>query len=250
MINLKTKEEIKTMHDGGKILAKILRELSDSVRPGISTKAIEKLANELILFYGVKAAFLNYHGYPSSICISINDEVVHGLPSNRILEEGDLVSLDFGIKYDDFYLDSAVSLSVGENENPKIKKILEVTKKAMEKGIEKAMPGNYIGDIGYAIQSFVEKEDLSVIRDLVGHGIGKDLHEEPQVPNFGKKGQGPELVEGMVFAIEPMISVGDWRVILGEDKFTYKTKDGSLAAHFEHTVAVTEKGPIVLTILD
>lgn len=248
MINLKTKEEIKVMHSGGKILAKILKELADSVKPGIPTKAIEKLANELVLFYGVGSAFLNYQGYPASICVSINDEVVHGLPSDRIIAEGDLVSLDFGIKYDNFYLDSAVTVLAGKNENPQIKKILEATKKALEKGIEKATLGNYIGDISHAIQSFVEKEGFSVIRDLVGHGIGKDLHEEPQIPNFGKEGQGPELVEGMILAIEPMVSAGDWKIILGDDKFTYKTKDGSLAAHFEHTVAVTKKSPIVLTI--
>jgi len=249
MINLKTNEEIKTMRDGGKILATILNKISDSIKKDTQTKELDKLAQELILSYGAKPSFLGYNGYPYSICISINDEVVHGLPSGRIIQGGDLVSLDLGIFFNGFHLDSALTVLV-ESDKPEFKKseeLIRVAKKSLELGIKEARPGNYVGDISFAIESFVKKNNFSVVRELVGHGIGRNLHEDPQVPNFGEKGRGPELVEGTVIAIEPMISSGNWKVVLANDGFTYKTKDGSLAAHFEHTVAVTKDGPLVLT---
>lgn len=247
MISIKTKEEIQIMREGGEILAEILGKLSKAVRPGIPTSAIEKLADELILFYGVKSAFLNFGGYPSSICVSLNDEIVHCVPSERIIKEGDVVSLDFGIVHNGFNLDSAVTVIAGKVKDKKTEKLLSVTREALDKGIKEAKIGKHIGDISYAIQSFVEENGFSVIRELVGHGIGKGLHEEPQIPNFGRKGEGPELVQGLVLAIEPMVSAGSWQTVLSEDKFAYKTKDGSLAAHFEHTIAVTKGGPLVLT---
>lgn len=235
------------MREGGKILAEILKRLSEKVKPGIPTNAIEKLADELILFYEVKSAFLNFGDYPSSVCVSLNDEIVHCVPSERIIKEGDMVSLDFGIVHNGFNLDSAVTVIAGQAKGKKDKKLLSVTREALNRAIKEIKIGKHIGDIGYAVQSFVEENGFSVIRELVGHGIGKELHEEPQIPNFGRKGDGPELVVGMVLAIEPMVSAGAWQTVLGEDKFAYKTKDGSLAAHFEHTVAVTEKGPLILT---
>lgn len=248
MISIKTEEEIKIMREGGKILAEILERLSEKIRPGVPTDSIEKLADELLLFYGVKSAFLNFGGYPSSICVSLNDEVVHCLPSERIIKEGDIVSLDFGIVYKGFNLDSATTVIAGKAKSKKDENLLNITKEALGRAIKEAKIGKHIGDISFAVQSFVEKNGFSVIRELVGHGIGKGLHEEPQIPNFGEKGKGPELIEGMVLAIEPMVSAGSWQTVLGEDKFAYKTKDGSLAAHFEHTVAVTKKGPLILTL--
>lgn len=261
MIQLKSKDEIQIMQRGGRILAEILKKLADAVKPGITTQDIDKLAGELILFYAkendaqVKPAFLGYGGYPAKVCTSVNDEVVHCVPSGRQLKEGEIISLDMGIKYRDFYLDSAVTLPVlGDVDykvwatlNPKLHRILEVTKEALNVGIKEARVGNRIGNISHAIQAVVERNGLGVIRELVGHGIGRDLHEEPQVPNFGRLDEGAKLEAGMVIAIEPMVSVGDWQLIKGADSFAYKTKDGSYAAHFEHTVAITKNGPLILT---
>ena len=261
MIHIKTQQEIEVMRQGGKILAEIIKKLAEAVKPGITTKDIDKLASELILFYAkendsqVKPAFLGYGGYPANVCISVNDEVVHGVPSSREFKEGDLVSLDMGIKFKDFYLDSAITLPVWggmdynnwSEYNPKFHKLIEVTKEALNAGIKQARSCNYTGDIGNAVQTVIERNKFGVIRELVGHGVGRELHEEPQVPNFGRPDEGIKLQEGMVIAIEPMVSVGDWRLVKGTDGFTYKTKDGSWAAHFEHTVAVTKNGPVVLT---
>lgn len=263
MIHIKSQQEIDVMQKGGRILAEILKKLTDAVKPGITTKNIDKLASELILFYAkenegqIKTAFLGYGGYPANVCTSVNDEVVHCVPSERRLQEGEIISIDMGIKYQGFYLDSAVTIPVlGEmlyenwaKLNPKLHKLLEVTKESLNSGIKQAKAGNHIGDIGHAVQSVVERNKFGVIRELVGHGVGRDLHEEPQVPNFGSPGDSIKLQEGMVIAIEPMVSTGDWRLIKGADGFTYKTKDGSYAAHFEHTVAVTKDGPVVLTKL-
>ncbi len=261
MISIKTPEEIQIMRDGGRILAEIILKMSDAVKPGITTQDINKLASELILFYPkkeknkVRVAFLGYGGYPANVCISVNDEVVHGLPSKREFKEGDIVSLDMGIKYGDFYLDSAVTLPVlggmdykdWSERNPELHKLLEVTKEALNAGIKQARSGNYTGDIGNAVQTVIERNKFGVIRELVGHGIGRELHEEPQVPNFGRSGEGVKLEEGIVIAIEPMVSVGDWRLVKSADGFTYKTKDGSWASHSEHTVAITAEGPLILT---
>lgn len=245
------------MREGGKILAEIFKKLKKEIKPGITTKDLDKLAEELILFYseknpeaGIKAAFLGYksHGdkesYPATLCISINEEVVHCAPSGRILKEGDILSIDSGILYKGLNVDSAITVGVGKVSKT-AKKLIEVTKKALDKGIKQVKPNRTLGDVGYAIQKFVESEGFNVIRDLVGHGIGKELHEEPQVPNFGRAGQGIALKQGMVIAMEPMVTAGSHEVI--QDGLAWKTKDSSLSAHFEHTVAVTERGNTILT---
>lgn len=254
MINLKSDKEIQTMREGGKILASILKELTKAVKPGIPTQDLDKLAQELVFKFGVKPAFLNYNDFPASLCVSVNDGIVHGLPSERTIKKGDLLKLDMGIIYKGFYLDSAITVLAGgwislDKKTLLKKKLINITKEALEKGIKKAKIGNTLGDIGAEIQNFVEKNKFNVVRDLVGHGIGRDLHEEPQVMNYGRPGEGGELVEGMVIAIEPMVVTGDWQIKEGEDGFVFETKDGGLAAHFEHTVAITKKGPEILTML-
>lgn len=244
------------MHEGGKILAKILGKLSEAVRPGIATQELEKLARELVLSYKVKPAFLGYGGYPAVLCASVSDEVVHGEPSARELKESETVSLDMGIIYDGFYLDSAVTVPVlgamgmshWIKSNPELNRLLEVTKEALGAGIKEACIGNRVGNIGYAIQKVIEGHGLGVVRELVGHGIGRSLHEEPQIPNYGKKTDGAEIKEGMVLAIEPMVTLGEWKVKKDRNSSAYLTADRSPAAHFEHTVAVTQDGPLVLTI--
>ncbi len=253
MIFIKTESEISIMREGGKILAEIIRKISQAVRPDIPTKDLDKLARELFRFYNVKPAFLNYNGFPASVCVSLNDEVVHGVPSGRIMKEGDLLSLDLGIVHKGFFTDSAVTMPVlggltrdkWAKDNQELNKLIETARTALNAGIKQAKIGNRLGKISNAIQGVVEKEGFGVIREMVGHGVGQKLHEEPQVPNYGQPDEGPVLEEGMVLAIEPMVSVGDWHLI--QDGLTYKTKDGSYAAHFEHTVAVTKKGPLVLT---
>src|SRR3989344_8789369 len=258
MIQIKTEKEIAIMKEGGAILAKILRELSTAVRPGITTKDLDKLVNELVFKFGAKSAFLGYNGYPATLCTSINEGIVHGLPSDRKLKEGDLLKLDMGVLYKEFYTDSAVTVLVSglsrfshifKKDYSRKLRLISVTRKALEIGISKARVGNTIGDIGSAVQKYVETERLNVVRDLVGHGIGRELHEEPQVPNYGKQGSGEKLVAGMVIAIEPMVVTGDWAAKEGDDGFVFETKDGGLVAHFEHTVAITEKGPLLITKL-
>lgn len=253
---IKTEKEIEIMKEGGEILAKILKELSVKVRPGITTKDLDKLANELVFKFGAKPAFLGYHGYPATLCTSINEGIVHGLPLDRKLEEGDLLKLDMGVLYKEFYTDSAVTVLVSDlsklshilkKDYSRKLRLISVTRKSLEIGIAQARIGNTIGDIGSAIQKYVERERLGVVRDLVGHGIGKELHEEPQVPNYGKAGSGEKLVAGMVIAIEPMVVTGDWATKEGADGFVFETKDGGMAAHFEHTIAITENGPLILT---
>ena len=246
MIKIKTPQEIEIMSEGGKILAAIVKKLAEAVKSGGTTSYLEKLARELVLSYGVKPSFLGFDGYPAALCTSVNDEIVHGVPSGRVLKDGDLLKLDMGVLYQGFHTDSAITVVVGEGDEAK-KKLLNVTKEALRIGISKAKVGNTLGDIGSAIQKYVEKNGFNVVRDLVGHGIGKELHEPPQVMNYGEAGTGPELVEGMVIAIEPMVVTGDWRIKNSKDGFGFVTKDGGLAAHFEHTVAITEKEPLVLT---
>ena len=259
MVKLKTKEEIKIMKEGGEILAKILRTIAEKVKPGITTNHLEKLARELVLSYGVESSFLGFDNYPAVLCTSINEEIVHGVPSERVLNIGDVLKLDMGIFYKGFHTDSAITVLVGQNDkvihnfglttfnvvNPQ--KLISVTREALEIGISQAKAGNTTGDIGAAVQEFVRKNGFEVIQDLVGHGIGEELHEWPQVPNFGKRGQGDKLVPGMVIAIEPMVVTGKKRTKIGKDGFVYITADKGLAAHFEHTVAITEKGPLILT---
>jgi len=252
MIKIKTEEEISIMRDGGKMLASILKDLAKAVKPGITTQDLNKLAQELVLKFGARPAFLNYNGYPSVLCTSINDEIVHGVPSKRQLKKSDLLKLDMGVLYKGFYTDSAVTVIVGaglafDKKTLFKKKLIKITRAALEIGIKEAKLGKTIGDISSAIQKHVEEGGFSVVRDLVGHGIGRELHEEPQVANYGKLGEGGKLKQGMVIAIEPMVVTGDWAIKEGADGFVFQTKDGGLAAHFEHTVAITEKGPLVLT---
>lgn len=252
MINTKSQKEIEIMAEGGKILASILKDLTKAVKPGITTQDLDKLARELVFKFGVDPAFLNYNGYPATLCTSINDEIVHGVPSDKKLEKGDLLKLDMGVLFKGFYTDSAVTVLVGgglafDKKTLLKKKLIKVTREALELGIKQARIENTLGDIGSAIQKYVEKNGFNVVRDLVGHGIGRDLHEEPQVMNYGQPCQGLKLVEGMVIAIEPMVVTGDWKIKEGPDGFVFQTKDGGSAAHFEHTLAITERDPIVLT---
>jgi methionyl aminopeptidase len=247
MIIIKTKDEIEKMRKGGRILAWIMRELQREVKKGVSTEKLNEIAEKLVKEKGAEPSFKNYRHYPSSLCTSVNDRVVHAIPrEDEILKNGDIISLDLGIKYLDYYTDMAVTLPV-EKVSQKAKKLLAVTQKAMGKALEWVKPGNFIGDISYAIQKYVEGEGFSVVRDLVGHGLGKEVHEEPRIPNYGVPKTGPILEEGMTIAIEPMVTVGGWEVETLDDGWSVKTKDGSLSAHFEQTILVTKRGYEILT---
>ena len=249
MNSIKKQKEINIMKEGGKILAQIMDELSKQVKPGVSAEELDRAGEALVLDYKAEPAFKGYDGFPSALCVSVNAEaIVHGVPTSYILQEGDIVSLDLGIKYRGFYSDMAVTLAVGEVDSETMR-LLRTTKKALKIGIKKARAGNTVGDVGNTIQRFVEYQGFGVVRDLCGHGIGRNLHEEPQVPNYGKRHKGEELKEGMVICIEPMVTMGDWRLIKTGDGFGFTTKDGSLSAHFEHTVAITKNGGKILTTL-
>lgn len=247
--HLKTKEEIAIMREGGKILARILSSLRKLVKPGVTTASIEKAAKELMASSGVHPSFLGFNGFPAAICISINEEIVHGLPSDRIIKEGDLVKLDVGVLHKGFHTDSALTcLAATEPKKwPDRQKLVQVTEEALQKGIKMARPGKTLGDLGAAIQDHIEKNGYGVIRELIGHGIGRNLHEPPEVLNYGDPGTGEILKEGMVLAIEPLTAIGTWKVKLGRNGMVYETKDKSLSAHAEHTVAITSKGPLILT---
>ncbi|MGB9791927.1 MAG: type I methionyl aminopeptidase [Thermacetogeniaceae bacterium] len=247
MIILKSSQEIEYMRQAGRITALALQELSRKIRPGVTTAELNRYAEEFIEKAGAKPAFLGYHGFPASICTSVNNEVVHGIPGLRRLENGDIISIDMGAIYRGYYGDAAATFPVGEI-SEEAKRLLEVTEKALYEGISKAVAGNRVGDISAAVQSYVERHGFHVVRDYVGHGIGRNMHEEPQVPNFGKPGVGPRLQPGMVLAIEPMVNVGTHEVVVMPDGWTVVTKDGSLSAHFEHTVLITEGEPEILTL--
>ena len=247
MVNIKTEKEIQIMREGGKILGEILNKLADAVKPGITTNDLEKLAHELVLSYGVESSFFGFDGYPAYLCTSINDEIVHGLPSERVLEEGDLIKIDMGVLYKGFHTDSATTVLVGNKGDSVKRSLIQTTKESLEIGISKARVGNTLGDIGSAIQKHIEDKGFNVVRDLVGHGIGRELHESPQVLNYGKVGTGEKLIAGMVIAIEPMVVTGKWGIKNGKDGYVFVTKDGGLAAHFEHTIAITDSGPLVIT---
>ncbi len=249
MIPLKSKEEIEIIAEGGKILAKIMKELEKQVRPGIATKELDRLAESLILKSGGKCSFKGYEGYPSCLCTSINKEIVHALPSDRALKEGEIISLDLGILYKGFHTDMAVTIPVGRVD-PETQRLIRVTKKSLKRGIKKVHPGNTFGDIGNTIQRYVESQGFNVVRDLCGHGIGREIHEEPQILNYGKRHTGPEIKEGMTFCLEPMVTMGDWHIKKSADGFGWETKDGFLSCHFEHTVAVTKDGCQILTNLE
>jgi methionyl aminopeptidase len=243
----KSPGEIDKMRRAGHIVRQVLDEMRVMVKPGITTMDLERAAEKLIREFGAKPAFKGYYDYPCVLCTSVNDEIVHGIPSeNRTLKEGDLVSIDCGVVLEGYYGDSAVTVPVG-SVTPDAKKLLDVTEQSLYKGIDAAVVGATVGDVGAAVQQFVESNGFSVVREFVGHGIGTRLHEDPQVPNYGTKGHGPKLREGMVIAIEPMVNAGKCGARLLEDKWTAVTEDGSFSAHFEHCVAVTSSGPVILT---
>lgn len=246
MVILKSRQEIEKMRKSNVLVAVILEELKKKIRPGVKTIELDRLSEELALRKGARPAFKGYRGYPYSLCTSVNSEVVHGMPSERELKEGDIISLDFGILHGGYYGDAAVTVPVGQI-TPAAKRLLAVTEEALYRGIAEARAGNRIGDISAAIQGHAEAAGFSVVRDLVGHGIGRSLHEDPQVPNYGTSGRGIELKTGMVFAIEPMVNEGTYRVDVLRDGWTVVTADGKLSAHFEHSVAITENGPVILS---
>lgn len=248
MIIIKSAQEIELMRRAGRIVAQVLSNLSRIIRPGITTAQLDNVAQRFIRSQHAKAAFLGYHGFPASICASINDEVVHGIPSLRRLAEGDIISVDVGASYKGYFGDAACTFPVGKI-SPLAQKLINVTKSSLLRGIKEAVPGKRLSDISAAIQTLVEKQGFSVVRNYVGHGIGSAMHEEPQVPNFGPPGKGPLLQEGMVLAIEPMVNAGTWEVKTLKDQWTVVTKDKSLSAHFEHTVAILKDGPEILTTL-
>jgi methionyl aminopeptidase len=246
-IQYKTPAEIKKLRKAGRVVAEILDLISENVRPGVTTRELDELAKRHFKKRKARAAFLGYQGFPANICVSIDNEVVHGIPGDRELAEGQIVSVDVGSVVDGYYGDADRSFAVGEISNG-AGRLLEVTEQSLNKGIEACVVGNRLGDLSAAIQRYAEGEGFSVVRDLVGHGIGTRMHEEPQVPNFGEPGTGIELQEGLVLAIEPMINAGKYQVRMLNDGWTIVTEDGSLSAHFEHTVAITANGPEILTV--
>jgi methionyl aminopeptidase len=248
MVIIKSPREIEQLKRSSAMVAEVFEKLKGMIVPGITTQELDQAAEEYILSKGGRPAFKGYRGFPATLCISINDEVVHGIPGQRRLKEGDIVSLDVGVNYIGYFGDAAVTLPVGEID-PEATRLLEVTKKALYIGIEKAKAGNRLFDISYAIQSWVESHGFSVVRDFVGHGIGKELHEEPQIPNFGTPHQGPRLEKGMVFALEPMVNEGTHEVRVLSDGWTVVTADGKRSAHFEHTIAITDDGAEILSVL-
>ena len=246
MIPIKTKQEIKIMAENGKILAKIMKQVEQKVEPGISTQELNGLAQGLILACEGKCSFKDYEGFPACLCVSVNQQIVHGAPSSKILKQGDIVSLDLGLFRNGFHVDMAVTVAVGEID-PEAKRLIRITKKVLKLAIKKTRPGITFGDVGNLIQRYVESQGFNVIRDLCGHGIGKQLHEDPQVLNYGKRHKGEAIKPGMVFCLEPMVTMGDSKI--KKSGHAFKTKDGSLSAHFEHTVIVTNQRCQVLTNL-
>lgn len=252
MIRLKTEADIEILTESGRRLSAIVRRVADRVALGITTAELDDLARELIKKGGDQPAFLNYRpegsvlSYPAVLCVSINEEIVHGIPSRRVIKEGDVVSIDLGLNHQGRFTDMATTLVVGQT-SPAIKKLLTVTKEALNLGIAAASSGHYTGDIGQAIENHVKKNNLTLVEELCGHGVGFALHEDPLVPNFGRRGTGDKLKPGMVIAIEPMVSLGSGRIKLLSDSFTFVTVDGSISAHFEHTVLITDAGPKILT---
>lgn len=236
------------MARAGRMLAEVIYELGRAVFPGVTLAELDRLANRSIRLRGGVPSFLGYMGYPASICTSVNDTVVHGIPGARVLQVGDIISADLGLILDGWHADSARTFAVGDISR-EARQLMEVTEASLQAGIEQCRTGNRLGDVSHAIQHVVEEAGLSVVRELVGHGIGRSMHEDPQVPNYGKAGRGPVLEEGWVLAIEPMVNIGGWETRLLEDGWGVVTADGSLSAHFEHTVAITADGPRVLTCL-
>jgi len=249
MIILKSENEIKAMRHAGTILARVLKAVTEAVRPGITTLELDEIAAEVIRKAGCKPSFLGYDGFPATLCISVNEEVVHGFPSTRKLQEGDIVSIDGGVIYEGMHSDSAITLPVGEISAEKAR-LLQVTKESLYLGIAQAQEGNRLSDISHAVQVHAEAAGYSVVRDLVGHGVGCNLHEDPEIPNYGSPHRGPRLKSGMTLAIEPMINMGRYEVEVEENQWTIVTQDRQPSAHFEHSILITPAGPLILSVDD
>ena len=248
MVTIKSEREIELMKHAGQILGSTLKLLEENVKPGITTAELDKIAYEYIKSNDSIPSFKGYNGFPASICASVNNEVVHGIPDNRVLREGDIIGIDAGVCYGGYHADAARTFGVGEI-SPAAKKLIEVTKESFFKGIENAKHGARIGDISAAVQTFVEGNGYSVVRDLIGHGIGSSLHEEPDVPNYGVAGRGMRLIKGMTLAVEPMVNVGGYEIRLLKNGWTYVTKDNTLSAHYENTIVITDSGCDVITLI-
>ncbi len=244
----RNREEIEKIRVSAQLVAMTLRELGKAVRPGITTAELDRIAESFIRDHGARPAFKGYRGFPASICPSVNEEVVHGIPGPRELREGDVIGIDVGVEKDGFYGDAATTFAVGDVSD-EARRLMEVTREALMQGIAQARPGNRVGDISSAVQRTAESHGFSVVRALVGHGIGREMHEEPAVPNFGPPGRGPRLMTGLVLAIEPMVNGGGFEVVTRPDGWTVATKDGTLSAHFEHTVVVGPDGPEILSVV-
>ncbi|KWX03739.1 methionine aminopeptidase [Carbonactinospora thermoautotrophica] len=250
MIQYKTEAQVAKMREAGLVVAHTLEVLKQAVAPGVTTAELDALAEETIRKAGAIPSFLGYHGFPATICASVNDEIVHGIPGKRVLREGDILSIDCGAILDGWHGDSAVTVPVGEV-TPELRELIRVCEEALWRGLAAARPGGRLTDIGHAIESYVRSQGrYGIVEEYVGHGIGTEMHQDPQVPNYGRPGRGPKLVKGMVLAVEPMINLGSRHTVLLDDGWTVKTRDGSYSAHFEHTVALTDDGPWVLTALD
>ena len=245
-IIVKSPREIGVMREAGRIVATVLDTLKNEIKPGVTTGQLDAIAARILEENGATASFKGYRGYPASVCASVNEEVVHGIPGKRVLQEGDIVAIDVGSVYNGFQGDSAVTVAVG-NISKKTEALIDATRGALQAGILEAREGAHLGDVSAAIQKYAEERRFSVVREYVGHGIGRDMHEEPQIPNYGTAGQGPVLKRGMTLALEPMVNAGGWRTKVLDDRWTVVTADGSLSAHFEHTIAITKAEPEVLT---
>lgn len=245
-IIIKSDDEIAIMREAGRIVAQTLQLLVEELRPGLVVKDLDKVVRREFEKHKVVPTFLGYHGYPATVCVSVNEEIVHGIPGKRVIQEGDVVSLDLGCTYKGFVGDSAVTVIVGKPK-PRTEELVDVTRGALEEGIRHARAGNRLGAISHAIETYIAPHGYGVVREYVGHGVGREMHEEPQVPNFGPADRGPMLKKGMVLALEPMVTAGDWRTRQLDDNWTVVTADGSVAAHFEHTIAVTDGDAVVLT---
>ncbi len=248
-MEIKTPQELDRMKQAGKVVAHTLKALRSAIKPGIATADLDAVARGEIARHGAIPSFLGYRGFPAAVCVSINEQIVHGIPGDRVVREGDLVSVDVGAIVDGFHGDAAITVGAGEI-SEEAQRLIDATRASLERGIEAAVVGARIGDISFAVQTYGEAQGFSVVREYVGHGIGRRMHEEPSVPNYGKPGRGLQLREGMALAIEPMLNVGGWNTSLMSDGWTVVTRDGSLSAHFEHSIAITSEGPIVMTRLD
>lgn len=247
MITIKSEQEIEIMTEAGKILSEIIKKVAEKADIGVTTKELDRFAEDLILKSGNKPAFKNYQGFPACLCTSINQVIVHGVPSDYKLKQGDILSLDLGLKHKGYFSDMAITMPIGELDSENLR-LIRVTKKALKRGIKKLKPGSSFGDIGNTIQRYVESQGFNVIRDLCGHGIGKELHEDPQILNYGKRHTGEKIKQGMVVCLEPMVVMGHWKIKQSKDDSGFETADNSLSAHFEHMILVTKDGPKILTI--